>query len=95
MGLSGCIIKPHQTDQAQQRSTEEASDSEDEDGEFSHGLQGSEVTHLTLLGQINLQGSLQVMLKGAYKSGLLVYGIRSFFQNLTEHIDSYVKIVDI
>ncbi|XP_022089386.1 uncharacterized protein LOC110978583 [Acanthaster planci] len=101
MGLSGCIIKPQQNPQASLSTnpppdTEEDSASEDEDGLLPPCRAGrSEVTHLTLLGQINLQGSLQPMLKGAYKSGLLVHGMRAFFQNLTEHIYSYVKIVDV
>ncbi|XP_038068034.1 uncharacterized protein LOC119737636 isoform X2 [Patiria miniata] len=105
VGLSGCIIKPKRSLQTNPAPThnpppgdqESSASEDDEDDLMSPGrrVRGSEVTHLTLLGQINLQGSLQTMLKGAYKSGLLVHGMRSFFQNLTEHINSYVKIVDV
>ncbi len=52
-------------------------------------------TKMTFVLQVNLQGSLQRMLKASYKSGLLVIGFRSFYLNLTEHINNYVKIVDI
>ena len=52
-------------------------------------------TKMTFLLQVNLQGTLQRMLKGSYKSGLLVIGMRQFYLNLNEHIKNYVKIVDI
>ncbi len=92
IGVSGCVVKKHIPEQ---QTPSVQPDSSDESDATDHNRSSrSEVTHLTLVCQVNLQGSLQAMTKGAYKSGLLVYGMRSFFQNLTDHINSYVKIVD-
>ena len=92
VGISGCVIKEHKSEQQTPKVQQASSDETDPTDNISSPR--SQVTHMTLLCQVNLQGSLQVMMKGAYRSGLLVYGMRSFFQNLTDHIDSYVKIVD-
>ncbi|XP_071797456.1 uncharacterized protein [Asterias amurensis] len=92
VGISGCVIKEHKSEQ--QTSSVQHASSDETDPTDNIRSPRSHVTHMTLLCQVNLQGSLQAMMKGAYRSGLLVYGMRSFFQNLTDHIDNYVKIVD-
>eukprot|EP00118_Oscarella_pearsei_P025885 m.308962 g.308962 ORF g.308962 m.308962 type:complete len:386 (+) comp45176_c0_seq1:21-1178(+) len=54
-----------------------------------------ESTRLVIVAQIDVQRTLQRMLRGAYKSGLLKIGLRSGFQHLSQHIDRQMELFNI
>jgi hypothetical protein len=57
-------------------------------------LGGEEATCLTIVAQVDVQGTLQRMLRGAYKSGLLKIGIRSGFQHICQHLRQQMELFD-
>lgn len=59
-----------------------------------HTPGGEEATCLTIVAQVDVQGTLQRMLRGAYKSGLLKIGIRSGFQHICQHLRQQMELFD-
>ncbi|XP_002741549.1 uncharacterized protein LOC100373496 [Saccoglossus kowalevskii] len=58
-------------------------------------IEGNERTHMTFVLQINIQGALHNIMKQAYKSKLLVFGMRSAYQHVSDQIQNFVKILNI
>ncbi|XP_077980441.1 uncharacterized protein LOC144435706 [Glandiceps talaboti] len=52
-------------------------------------------TQLTCILQLNVQGTLQNVMKQAYKSKLLVLGLRSAYLHITTEIQQFMKLLDI
>lgn len=56
---------------------------------------GRDATQLVIFAQIDVQRTLQRMLRGAFKSGLLKIGLRSGFQHVTQLIDRQMELFNI
>ncbi|XP_072029225.1 uncharacterized protein [Amphiura filiformis] len=91
VGVTGCVLEPVLEPVPTAAASTSNMDDSDEDEMDTEPMK----TKMTFIMQVNLQGSLQRIVKASYKSGLLVIGMRSFYLNLVEHINNYVKIVDI
>lgn len=51
-------------------------------------------TRMIVLTQIDVQSSLQTMLEGSYKSGLLKFGLRNAFTHVRSNIEEYNNLVN-
>ena len=56
---------------------------------------GGDATQLVIFAQVDVQRTLQRMLRGAFKSGLLKIGLRSGFQHVTQLIDRQMELFSI